>query len=81
MAKNGGIRDDIDRKLIGLLQADARQSTMALAKRLGLARSTVHERLSRLEREGIIRGYSVVLARNPFADYTEAVALLSLSTR
>lgn len=71
----------IDRQLIALLQTDARQSTMTLAKRLGLARSTVHERIRRLERDGTIRGYSVRLNRDPFEDYAQAIALLSLAQR
>jgi DNA-binding Lrp family transcriptional regulator len=81
MARYSGIRDDLDRRLIALLQSDARQSTMTLAKRLGVARSTVHERLRRLEREGVIKGYSVRLGRDPFHDYTQALALISLAQR
>ena len=76
-----GIRDDVDRQLIALLQTDARQSTMTLAKRLGLARSTVHERIRRLERDGVIRGYAVRLSRDPFAEYAQAIALLALAQR
>lgn len=81
MRRRNGIRDDLDRQLIALLQTDARQSTMTLAKRLGLARSTVHERIRRLERDGIIRGYAVKLGRDPFEDYAQAIALLSLAQR
>ncbi|WP_298722274.1 Lrp/AsnC family transcriptional regulator [uncultured Ferrovibrio sp.] len=76
-----GVRDELDRQLIALLQANARQSTMALAKKLGLARSTVHERIRRLEREGVIRGYMVRLGRDPFAEYAQAIALLALAQR
>jgi DNA-binding Lrp family transcriptional regulator len=76
-----GIRDDLDRQLIAMLQSNARQSTMTLAKKLHLARSTVHERIRRLERDGIIRGYSVQLGQDPFVDHTQAAALLSLSQR
>jgi len=81
MNKLIGIRDDLDRQLIALLQSNARQSTMTLAKRLRLARSTVHERIRRLEREGVIRGYCVRLGSNPFDDYAQAVVLISLAQR
>lgn len=81
MTRGRGIRDHVDRKLIAMLQINARQTTMTLAKRLGLARSTIHERLRRLERDGVINGYSVRLGRDPFADYTQAIALLSLAQR
>lgn len=76
-----GLRDTIDRHLIALLQSDARQSTMTLARRLNLARSTVHERIRRLERDGVIRGYAVRLGRDPNEGYTQAVALLSIAQR
>ncbi len=53
--------DAIDRQLIALLQDNARLSTVALAKAVGLARSTVQERLQRLENAGVIAQYTVRL--------------------
>jgi DNA-binding Lrp family transcriptional regulator len=53
--------DDIDRRLIALLQANARESTANLARKLGIARTTVVARLARLERSGVIVGYTVRL--------------------
>lgn len=55
-------RDALDRDLIALLQANARDSTANLARKLGVARTTVLARLARLEREGVIVGYTVRLA-------------------
>lgn len=54
--------DATDRALVALLQADARASTAELARRLGVARTTVVARLARLERDGIVVGYGVRLA-------------------
>jgi DNA-binding Lrp family transcriptional regulator len=51
--------DDIDRKLLSHLRTDARESVSALARKLDLARSTVQERIARLERTGIIAGYTI----------------------
>lgn len=53
--------DDIDRKLIALLQDNARLSTVHLAKAVGLSRSTVQERVARLEAAGVIAQYTVRL--------------------
>lgn len=53
--------DAIDRQLIALLQDNARLSTVALAKTVGLARSSVQERLQRLEAAGVIAQYTVRL--------------------
>ena len=55
------ILDAIDRKLIALLQDNARLSTVALAKAVGLSRSTVQERLQRLESADVIAQYTVRL--------------------
>jgi DNA-binding Lrp family transcriptional regulator len=73
--------DPIDRRLLALLQANARESTANLARKLGIARTTVQERIARLQRNGTIRGYSVVLRRDPFDQYAETVLLLSVTHR
>lgn len=57
--------DDIDRRLLAELSLDARISQVALAARVGLSRSSVQERLKRLEREGVIQGYTLRLGRTP----------------
>ena len=51
--------DDTDRKLLTLLRTDARASVSALARKLDLARSTVQERIARLERTHVITGYTI----------------------
>src|SRR5262249_10510274 len=53
---------DSDARLLALLRANAREPTASLARKLNLARSTVQERIARLEREGTIKGYTVRLA-------------------
>jgi DNA-binding Lrp family transcriptional regulator len=50
---------DEDRKLLALLRADARESTASIARKLGLSRTTVQERIARLERTGAIAGYTL----------------------
>lgn len=53
--------DEIDRRIILRLQEDARLSNAALAEEVGLTVSTVHERVKKLERKGIIKGYVAVV--------------------
>jgi DNA-binding Lrp family transcriptional regulator len=55
------VRDDLDRRLISLLQVNARASTAELARKLGVARTTIVARLARLEVDGVIVGYAVRL--------------------
>jgi DNA-binding Lrp family transcriptional regulator len=56
-------KDQLDRDLLALLQANARESTANLARKLGVARTTVLARLARLEREHVIVGYTVRLGQ------------------
>lgn len=49
-----------DEKLLSLLRLNARTSISDLARELNLSRSTVQNRIERLERTGVIKGYSVV---------------------
>ncbi len=53
--------DPIDRHLLRLLDANGREPTASLARKVGLSRSAVQERLSRLERDGVIEGYTIRL--------------------
>ena len=53
--------DNVDRRLVALLRENARASIASLAKELGVARGTAQNRMSRLERDGTIVGYSVRL--------------------
>ncbi len=56
------LNDALDRALVTLLQANARESATALARKLGVARTTVVARIARLERERVIVGFTVRLA-------------------
>jgi Lrp/AsnC family leucine-responsive transcriptional regulator len=49
--------DAIDRRLLNILQSDARTSNAELARQVGLAPSAVLERVRKLEERQIIRGY------------------------
>ncbi len=73
--------DATDRRLLALLQANARESVAQLGRKLGIARTTVQERIARMERNGTIAGYSVVLRRDPFNQYAEVVAMLTVANR
>ena len=46
-------------RLLALLRRNAREPAAALARKLGVARTTVQERIRRLERDGVIAGYTV----------------------
>lgn len=53
---------DKDRQLLALLRENARTPTSEMARRLGVSRTTVQSRLERLERDGVVTGYTLRLA-------------------
>lgn len=69
--------DDTDRELIALLRDDGRATVAALAARLKVARGTVQNRIARLEREGVIVGYTVRL--KPQAEAHRIRALMTIA--
>jgi Lrp/AsnC family leucine-responsive transcriptional regulator len=53
--------DSTDKKLLHLLQTDSKQTTKELSLKLNLSVTAVYERIKKLEREGIIDKYVVLL--------------------
>jgi DNA-binding Lrp family transcriptional regulator len=51
--------DDLDHRLIAALRVDGRASLSELAKRLGVSRGTVQNRIDRLVESGVILGFTV----------------------
>ena len=58
---NGHAPDAIDRKILALLQENAKMSQAEVAKVVGLTAPSVNERIRKLERAGYIRGYVALL--------------------
>lgn len=56
--------DITDKNLLHFLQEDSTHTTKQLALKLNLSPTAVHERIKKLEREGIIEKYVAVLNRN-----------------
>ena len=65
MEKNSRITN-IDKKIIRLLQADARTSVTDIAKEVGLSRNAVKYRIQMLEREGYIKKYQTIINPKKF---------------
>lgn len=73
--------DETDQNLIALLQHNARMPIASVAQALGLARSTVQSRLERLERQGVIAGYTLKLGEAAARQVIRATALLQIEPR
>lgn len=70
--------DDLDHQLIAKLRHDARASVADLAKHLRVSRGTVSNRLARLERDGIVTGYTVRLRPDSAPDDIHAWACIAV---
>ena len=55
--------DDLDRRLLTLLQQEGRATSVDLARRLGLSPPGLQRRMRRLEAAGVIRGYTALVDR------------------
>ena len=53
--------DEIDKKIIKVLQDDARTSLRKISELVKVSLGTVSNRVKRMERNGVIKGYSVIL--------------------
>ncbi len=71
--------DETDRAIIAQLAANARLPVAKLAQRLGLARTTAQARLDRLERTGLIAGYTVRLSEEARRSVIRATVLIHIT--
>ena len=55
----GGHLDERDRRLLDILRANARTPVTVLSRALNLSRTAVRHRMDRLERRGVIAGYTI----------------------
>ena len=60
-AASAGVLDDVDRRLLRILQADGRITNLKLAGAVGLSSASTHERVKRLVRDGTILGFGARL--------------------
>ncbi|WP_210093220.1 Lrp/AsnC family transcriptional regulator [Ruegeria sp. HKCCSP346] len=73
--------DQLDRRIIAALQANARASTTQIATTLGVARTTVHERINRMEQRGLIEGYSVRLGSTDDTPKVQVIVMLEVQQK
>ncbi len=69
------VLDERDLEIVAALQIDARATYADVASRVGLSASAVHDRVRKLERAGVIRGYRAVI--DPEAVGLMVTALIS----
>lgn len=55
-------KDDVDRQIIEILKINARKKFSDIARQVNRSRTSVEKRVERLEADGVIKGYNVVLS-------------------
>lgn len=70
--------DRVDQKLISLLRSNARMSVVDLSRKLHVSRTTVQNRIARLEKDKVLLGYTVKLRAD--IEDSPVRALMSLVT-
>lgn len=71
--------DDTDRKILKILQEDGRIPISRIAKKIGKPRTTVRERIARLEEEKYILGYRAII--NPEKIGFKYLAIIMVKVR
>ncbi|UBM62234.1 Lrp/AsnC family transcriptional regulator [Candidatus Sulfidibacterium hydrothermale] len=61
MEKNKRLMDEIDRKLLNLLQENSRITIRKLSEKLYLSTTPIYERIKKLEKSGLIKQYITLL--------------------
>ena len=74
---NGSI-DFTDRKILSALLSKGRSTFAELAAQVGLTAPTVHDRVKKLERSGIIKGYTAII--NPANLGYDITAMVNITT-
>nr|WP_269809800.1 Lrp/AsnC family transcriptional regulator [Kineosporia rhizophila] len=70
----------MDRRLVAALRADAREPAASLARRLGVTRGTVTQRVERLQNSGVILGFTARVRDETVGD-VRAVSFIEIEGR
>ena len=76
--QNGKTVDELDQKLITLLRHNARRSISDLALDAGVSRATARARLERLEKDGHILGYTVILRADTVEQAVRGIMMIAI---
>ena len=71
--------DDVDRKILSELLRDSRRSYRSIARRAGVSVGTALNRIRRLEKAGVIKGYSALLDHEKLGYQLTVLAEITVS--
>ncbi len=72
--------DEIDKKILKMLQKDGRISYSRIARVLGLSEATIHLRVKKLKEKGILKGFIAVVDPEKVGKDVAAIILTKIDT-
>ncbi len=72
------IPDEIDKKILSILQVDGKTSNLDLSKRIALSTASTHDRVKRLERLNIIESYTANISKGHLGFHFQSFVLVKL---
>jgi len=73
--------DEIDRKILRVLEHDAKTNAKEIASQLGLTKTPVYERIRRLEKEGFITRYVALIEKHKVERSITVFSFVSLEAQ
>lgn len=71
--------DELDQKILRLLSLDGRMTVKEIAQKVSLTSPAVSERMRRMEKNGVIAGYTVVLGDLEPRNHVDALISISVA--
>jgi len=71
--------DDKDKRILEVLRQNSKLTTQKIAKKLNIPITTIHNRIKKLEKEGIIQQYTIALNHQKLGKGILAVILISVN--
>lgn len=73
--------DEMDIKILKLLESNGRMSHEEMSKRLNISRPAIHQRVSKLEQNNIIKGYSAEINWSKAGQVIRAFVFMNVRTQ
>lgn len=75
------VLDEKDRAILDALRDNAKETTKAIAEKTGIPRTTVHDRIAKMEDRGVIQQYTVIPDYDALDEPTTSFVFLSYDSR
>lgn len=73
--------DEVDKLILNMLQEDARKPFKEMAEKAGVSEATIHVRVKRLQKEGVIKGFKAIVDPKLVGKPTMAFILVKADQR